>query len=101
MVERQVKVLIKIFFEQAVSADVISNSAVGIFSLKQKEQRHRQLGFTDKWLPHKFRSLKILGPLSNFKIQQKSSDTAETESEVVELSSWDQANRGEKLGLVL
>jgi hypothetical protein len=27
-------------------------------------------------------------------------DTAETESEVAEKSNWDQANRGEKLGLV-
>ncbi len=27
-------------------------------------------------------------------------DTAETETEVAEKSSWDQANRGEKLGLV-
>jgi hypothetical protein len=30
----------------------------------------------------------------------KSSDTAETEFEVAEMSSWDQANRGEKLGLI-
>jgi hypothetical protein len=28
------------------------------------------------------------------------SDTAETDSEVAEMSSWDQANRGEKLDLV-
>jgi hypothetical protein len=28
------------------------------------------------------------------------SDTAETESEIAEMSSWDQGNRGEKLGLV-
>jgi hypothetical protein len=27
-------------------------------------------------------------------------DTAETETDVAEKSSWDQANRGEKLGLV-
>jgi hypothetical protein len=27
-------------------------------------------------------------------------DTAETETEVAEKSSWDKANRGEKLGLV-
>jgi hypothetical protein len=46
--------------QQAVSADIIPNSAVGL-------------------LP---------------------SDTAETESEVIKISSWDQANRGEKLGLV-
>jgi hypothetical protein len=30
----------------------------------------------------------------------KPSDTAETESEIAEMSSWDQANRWEKLGLV-
>jgi hypothetical protein len=29
-----------------------------------------------------------------------SSDTAETESKVAEMSSWDQANRGEKHGFV-
>jgi hypothetical protein len=34
--------------QQAVSADIIPNSAVGIFSQKQKEQRHKQLGNTDK-----------------------------------------------------
>jgi hypothetical protein len=39
---------------QAVSADVIPNSAVGIFSPKQKEQRQKQL---IRWLACKFRSL--------------------------------------------
>jgi uncharacterized membrane protein len=36
--------------QQAVSADIIPNSADGIFFLpqKQKEQRHKQLGHTDK-----------------------------------------------------
>ncbi len=33
-------------------------------------------------------------------ILKHSLDTAETETEVAEKSSWDQANRGEKLGLV-
>ncbi len=33
--------------QQAVSADIIPNSA-GIFSWKKKEQRHKQLGYTDK-----------------------------------------------------
>jgi hypothetical protein len=34
--------------QQAVSVDIISNSAVGIFSTKiQKEQRHKQLGYTE------------------------------------------------------
>ncbi len=40
------------------------------FPQKHKEQRHKHLGILISWLPHKFRSLKILGPLSNFKIQQ-------------------------------
>jgi hypothetical protein len=34
--------------EQEVSAEIIPNSAGGIFSSKQKEQRHMQLGYTDK-----------------------------------------------------
>jgi hypothetical protein len=33
--------------QQAASVNIIPNSAVGIFSLKQKEQRHKQLGYTD------------------------------------------------------
>jgi hypothetical protein len=33
--------------QQAVSADIITNSAVGIFPQKQKEQKHTQLGYTD------------------------------------------------------
>ncbi len=40
------------------------------FPPKEKEQRHKQLGCTDQLVTHKFRSLKILGPISNFKIQQ-------------------------------
>ena len=34
--------------QQAVSADIIPNSAVEYFPQKQKEQRHKQLGYTDK-----------------------------------------------------
>jgi hypothetical protein len=34
--------------QQAVSADIIPNSVDAIFSQKQKEQRHKQLGYTDK-----------------------------------------------------
>jgi hypothetical protein len=34
--------------QQAVSAEFIPNSAVGIFSQKQKEQRHKQVGYIDK-----------------------------------------------------
>jgi hypothetical protein len=34
--------------KQAVSADIIPNSAIRIFSPKTEEQRHKQLGYTDK-----------------------------------------------------
>ncbi len=34
--------------QQVVSADIIPNSAVGIFSPKQKAPRHKQLWYTDK-----------------------------------------------------
>jgi hypothetical protein len=33
--------------QQAVSAEIIPNLAVGYFLQKQKEQRHKQLGYTD------------------------------------------------------
>jgi hypothetical protein len=57
--------------QQAVSADIIPNSAVGKFSLKHKEKRYSITSWVllIRWLPHKFRNLKILGPLSNCKIQ--------------------------------
>jgi hypothetical protein len=55
---------------QVVSADIIPNSAVGIFPQKQKEQRHKQQGYTDKLVTTHIRSLKIRGPLNNFKTQQ-------------------------------
>ncbi len=34
-------------FQQAVSADIIPNSAVEYFRQKNKEQRHKHLGYTD------------------------------------------------------
>jgi hypothetical protein len=34
--------------QQAVSADIIPNSAVEIFSQKQREQRYKQLGYPDE-----------------------------------------------------
>jgi len=34
--------------QQAVSADIILNSVVWIFPQKQKEQKHKQLGYTNK-----------------------------------------------------
>ncbi len=40
------------------------------FPTKENQQRHKQLGYTDQLVTHKFRSLQILGPISNFKIQQ-------------------------------
>jgi hypothetical protein len=39
--------------QQAVSADIIPNSAVGIFPKKQEEQRHKQLGYTDNLITTK------------------------------------------------
>jgi hypothetical protein len=56
--------------QQAVSADIIPNSAVGIFFLKTRNKDISSLDILVSWLPHKFRSLKILGSLGNFKIQQ-------------------------------
>jgi hypothetical protein len=59
--------------QQAVSADIIPNSAVGIVFPKNRRNRGKiSEGILIRWLPHNFRSLKILhvGPLSNFKIQQ-------------------------------
>jgi hypothetical protein len=34
--------------QQAVSADIIPNTAIGIFPKKNNEQRHKQPGYTDK-----------------------------------------------------
>jgi hypothetical protein len=44
--------------QQAVSADIISNSVVGIFPPKQKEQRHRQPGYTDKLVTAQIKKFK-------------------------------------------
>ena len=56
--------------QQVVSADIIPNSDVGIFSPKIEGTKTKAARILISWLPYKFRSLKILGPLSNFKIQQ-------------------------------
>jgi hypothetical protein len=56
--------------QQAVSANIIPNSAVGIFSQDRRNKDISSLGILISWLPHKFRRLEILGPLRNFKIQQ-------------------------------
>jgi hypothetical protein len=58
--------------QQGVSADIIPNSAVGILSPKTEGTRHKQLGYTVGYHTNdgSFGSLKILGQLSNFKIQQ-------------------------------
>jgi hypothetical protein len=45
--------------QQAVSADTIANLADGIFLKNQKEQRQKQQGILIRWLPQKFRGLKI------------------------------------------
>jgi hypothetical protein len=36
--------------QQAVSADIISNSAVGIFFPKKNEQKHNQPRYTEKFV---------------------------------------------------
>jgi hypothetical protein len=58
------KVLIKnlaIFFlcpsQQVVSADIIPNSAVGIFSRKTEGTKTKAARVLIRWLAHKFRSL--------------------------------------------
>jgi hypothetical protein len=73
-------------------------SCWNILTQKRKEQRQSTYRVPISSLPRKFRSLKILGPYK-LTVYILLHCTAETESEVAEKSSWDQANRGEKLGL--
>jgi hypothetical protein len=47
--------------QQAVNADIIPNSAVGIFSPKTEGTWTKVARVLISWLPLKFRSLKILG----------------------------------------
>jgi hypothetical protein len=71
------------------------------FSQKQKEQRQLQLGYTDKLVTTQIKKLK--NSRSTWQLQNPTKVkliTAETESEDAEMSSWNQASRGEKLGLV-
>ncbi len=57
-----------------------------------------QLGYTDKLVTTQIQKLKNS---RSTQIQQSNkSNTAKAESEVAEMSRWDQANRGENLGLV-
>ncbi len=48
--------------QQAVSADIIPNSDVGIFSLITEGTNTKAARVLISWLLRKFRSLKILGP---------------------------------------
>ncbi len=43
---------------EEISAEIIPNSALGIFPQKQKEQRHKQLGYTDKLVTTQIKKLK-------------------------------------------
>jgi hypothetical protein len=43
--------------QQAVSADIIPNSAVEIFSSKTEETKTKAARILIRWLPHKFGSL--------------------------------------------
>jgi hypothetical protein len=55
--------------QQAVSADIISSSAVGIFSPKTEGTRHKQLGYTDNEI-NIFTMSECNCPFSSLKIQQ-------------------------------
>jgi hypothetical protein len=55
--------------QQAVSADTIPNSAVGIFSLKTEGTKTKAARVHDKVVTTQFRYF-LFCPLSNFKIQQ-------------------------------
>jgi len=83
-----VKVLVKnlaIFCkQQTVSANIIPNSDVGIFSPKTEGTKTKAARVLISWLPRKFGSLKILGP---YKLTGTFCYTAETESEVAEKSN--------------
>jgi hypothetical protein len=82
-----------------VSADIIPNTAVGILSPKTKRTKTKATR-----VPRKFRSLYFahLATLksNNSKVDNLHKDISKTETEVAEKSSWDQENRGQKLGLV-
>jgi hypothetical protein len=75
-VERQAKVLIKnlaIFFlcpSKQFLPISFQIQLLEYFPHKQKEQRRKQPGYTDKFDVTQIQKLNILGPLSNFKIQQ-------------------------------
>jgi hypothetical protein len=86
-----------VYFPARRFSDIISNSAIEIFSPNQKEQRQKVVT-TQIWKLI-FAHLATLKS-RNSKVDNLLKDTTETESEVAEKSSWDQANRGQKLGLV-
>jgi hypothetical protein len=48
--------------QQAVSADIIPKSNVGIFSPKTEGTKTKAARVLISWLPRKLRSFKILGP---------------------------------------
>ncbi len=52
--------------QQAVSADIIPNSAVGTFSPITEGTKTKAARVLISWLPRKFRSLQILGPYKFF-----------------------------------
>ncbi len=98
-VKRQVKVLIRnwaIFFlcpSKQFLPISFQIQLLEYFSQKRMNKGISSQGILISWLPHKFRSLNILGPLSNFKIQQwlswYSSDTHR---------DWIQSSRNVQLG---
>jgi hypothetical protein len=48
--------------QQVVSADIIPNSAVEIFSPKTEGTKTKAARVLISWLPRKFRSLKVIDP---------------------------------------
>ena len=84
----------------AVSAGIIQNSAVGYFPQKQKDQRHLQFVlslFFKTVIPQSF--FFILESFPNLIVRDEFVATM-IETGMAGKSSWDQADRREKLGLV-
>jgi hypothetical protein len=78
-VEWQVKVLIKnvaIMSQEAVSAVSLQIQLLEYFPLKQKEQRHKQLGYTDKLVTTQINKLK--NSRSTLKSSNSYSDNLQT-----------------------
>jgi hypothetical protein len=65
-----------------------------------QKQRQKQLGYHANLEAYTYFAHLATLKSSNSRVDNLHKDTAETETEVAEKSSWDQENRGQKLGLV-